>query len=110
MNRIFVKDLRVHTGEEVVVAGWVDVRRDQGKLIFLDIRDASGKVQSVVLPKAEAMEVAKTLRSEWVVEVNGKVNERPEKNRNADESNGDIELEVLAITVLNAAETPAFDV
>lgn len=110
MARTFIKDLKDHKGEEISVSGWIDVRRDQGKLIFLDIRDMSGKVQSVVLPNAEAMEVAKTLRPEWVVEVKGKVNERPEKNRNPEEANGDIELEVLAIKILNQAETPGFDV
>ena len=110
MPRIFIKDLQDHKYEEVSVSGWVDVRRDQGKLVFLDIRDASGRVQSVVLPNTSAMETAKSLRPEWVVEIKGKVNERPEKNRNIKEENGDIELEVLAVTVLNEAETPAFDV
>ncbi len=109
-NRVYIKDLKSFTGQETSISGWVDVRRDQGKLIFLDIRDFSGKVQSVVLPNAEAMEIAKTLRPEWVVEILGKVNERPEKNRNPEEVNGDIELEVLSIKVLNEAETPAFDV
>jgi len=110
MERTLIKELNNKKGEEVLVSGWIDVRRDQGKLIFLDIRDISGKVQSVVLPGSEAMEVAKSLRSEWVVEVKSKVNERPEKNRNSDEENGDIELEVLGIKVLNEAETPAIDV
>ena len=110
MSRIYIKDLQDHKGEEVQVSGWVDVRRDQGKLVFLDIRDVSGKVQSVVLPNASAMGIAKSLRPEWVVEISGKVNERPEKNRNIEEENGNIELEVLSIVVLNEAETPAFDV
>jgi len=109
MERTLIKDLGAKRGEEAIIKGWVDVRRDQGKLIFLDIRDRSGKVQSVVLPKAESMETAKTLRPEWVIEMRGKVNERPEKNRTEGE-NGDIELEVLDIKVLNEAETPAFDV
>ncbi len=109
MKRIIIKDLGGRKGEEVKIAGWVDVRRDQGKLIFLDIRDASGKVQTVVLPGSEAMDTAKSLRPEWVVEVRGKVNERPEKNRTEGE-NGDIEVEVLSVSVLNEAETPAFDV
>jgi aspartyl-tRNA synthetase len=110
MERILIKELKNHIGEEVNISGWIDVRRDQGKLIFLDVRDASGKVQSVVLPKSSAMEEAHKLRSEWVVRINGKVNERPEKNRNENEENGSIELEVLAIEVLNEAETPVFDV
>jgi len=110
MQRTYIRELKEKKGEEVRVNGWVDVRRDQGKLIFLDIRDSSGRVQSVVLPGAEAMEIAKELRSEWVVEILAQVNERPEKNRNANEENGDIELEVKEIKVLNKAETPAFDV
>ncbi len=110
MERILIKNLKDHTGSEVHICGWVDVRRDQGKMIFLDIRDISGKVQSVVLPNhAEALEIAKTLRNEWVVMISGKVNERPEKNK-VDAPNGDIELEVLSITVLNEAETPSIDV
>lgn len=108
-DRVYIKDLKNHVGEEVVIAGWVDVRRDQGKLIFLDMRDASSRAQSVVLPGSPAMETAKTLRPEWVIEMRGKVNERPEKNR-VEGENGSIELEVLGITVLNEAETPAFDV
>lgn len=99
------------TGQEVSISGWIDTRRDQGKMIFLDIRDSSGKVQSVILPnQTEALETAKELRTEWVVEVTGKVNERPEKNKNPEQENGSIELEVLSIKVLNPAETPVFDV
>ncbi len=111
MKRVLINELSGKKGSEVTIMGWVDIRRDQGKMVFFDIRDISGKVQSVVLPsQTEAIEQAKIIRPEWVVEIKGKVNERPEKNRNANEANGDIELEVLAIKVLNKAETPAFDV
>jgi aspartyl-tRNA synthetase len=110
MARTYISELSTHKGETVSVSGWIDVRRDQGKMIFLDIRDASGIIQSVVLPNNPGMETAKQLRSEWVVEIEGKVNERPEKNRNPEVVNGDIELEVLNIKVLNEAETPAFDI
>jgi aspartyl-tRNA synthetase len=109
--RTYIKDLSASVGQEVSVSAWVDVRRDQGKMVFLDLRDVTGKVQAVVLPNhAEALDVAQMLRSEWVVEVKGLVNKRPEKNIKADVLNGDIELEVLAIVVLNEAETPAFDI
>lgn len=108
--RTYIRDLSAKKGEEVTIMGWVDVRRDQGKMIFLDFRDMSGYVQGVILPNStEAMEVGKTLRPEWVVEVTGKVNERPERNKQADKQNGDIELEILGIKVLNKAETPPFD-
>ncbi len=110
MTRIFIKDLKENIGKEVSISGWVDIRRDQGKLIFLDFRDMTGYVQGVILPKSEAHEIGEKVRSEWVVEVLGKVNPRPEKNIQAEKQNGDIELEILSITVLNEAETPPIDV
>jgi aspartyl-tRNA synthetase len=108
--RILIKELESKVGEEVVIKGWIDVRRDQGKLIFFDFRDFSGKVQGVVLPGSLAKEVAERTRPEWVVEVKGKVNERPEKNKVAEKLNGGIELEILAMTVLNESETMPFDI
>lgn len=108
--RTYIKDLTKNKGSEVTICGWVDVRRDQGKMIFLDFRDMTGLIQGVVLPASLAMDTAKEIRPEWVVQVVGKVNERPEKNKQADKQNGDIELEILQIEVLNKAETPAFDV
>ncbi|HUC31485.1 MAG TPA: aspartate--tRNA ligase, partial [Candidatus Paceibacterota bacterium] len=110
-ERTYIGDLDAHVGEEVKIMGWVDVRRDQGKLIFFDFRDMSGYVQGVILPAAvEAHEVGTKLRSEWVVEIIGKINKRPEKNIQAEKQNGNIELEILSIIVLNEAETPPFDV
>ena len=111
MERTYIKDLSAHKGETVSISGWVDVRRDQGKMVFFDFRDMSGKVQGVVLSQnTTALEASKEIRNEWVVRVEGKVNERPEKNRQAGKVNGDIELEVLTIEVLNKAETPPFDI
>jgi len=111
MERTYIKDLKSRVGQEAVIKGWVDVRRDQGKLIFFEFRDATGKIQGVILPNAkDAHAVGSKLRSEWVVEVRGKVNQRPEKNIQKDRQNGEIELEILSITVLNEAETPPFDV
>jgi aspartyl-tRNA synthetase len=110
-NRVYIKDLKDHKDQEVIIKGWVDVRRDQGKLIFFDFRDMSGKVQGVILPNAtDAHAVGSTTRPEWVVEVHGKVNARPERNVQADKQNGDIELEILGMKILNEAETPAFDI
>jgi aspartyl-tRNA synthetase len=111
MKRTYIKDLASKAGEEVSISCWIDVRRDQGKMVFFDFRDMTGYVQGVVLPMhAEAIETAKEVRPEWVVEIKGKVNARPPKNVQADKQNGAIELEVLAIKILNKAETPAFDV
>jgi aspartyl-tRNA synthetase len=110
-SRTYIKDLAKHVGESVTIAGWVDVRRDQGKMIFFDFRDATDYVQGVVLPNAtEAHEVGSKIRSEWVVEVHGIVNKRPEKNIQADKRNGDVELEIKKIVVLNEAENMPIDV
>lgn len=110
-NRIYIKDLKNKIGETVIIAGWVDVRRDQGKMIFLDFRDMTGRVQGVILPNyAETIEIGKTLRNEFVVKIEGKVNKRPERNIKEGILNGDIELEIITIKILNKAETPNFDV
>jgi aspartyl-tRNA synthetase len=117
MNRTYIKDLKNHIGGEVSICGWVDIRRDHGKLIFIDFRDMTGKVQSVALPNnKEAHEMAGKLRPEWVVRATGTVNKRPEKmiakNKETGEiePNGDIELELKKIEVLNEAQTPPLDV
>lgn len=111
MTRILIKDLSSKVGEEINISGWVDVRRDQGKMVFFDMRDMSGLVQCVTLPNhVEAIEKAKEIRPEWVLKVTGLVNKRPEKNIKVGVVNGDVELEVTGIEVLNKAETPNFDV
>ncbi|MBI3888751.1 aspartate--tRNA ligase [Candidatus Nomurabacteria bacterium] len=105
-NRIYIKDLKEQVGKEVVIAGWVDVRRDQGKMVFFDMRDMTGKMQCVTLPiHPEAIIQAKEIRPEWVIEVKGMVNKRTDKN-----ANGNVEIEVLNIEVLNKAETLPFDI
>ena len=102
--------MKSQVGQEVTIAGWVDVRRDQGKMVFMDMRDMSGKVQCVVLPShTEALAVAQTVRNEWVLKVTGIVNKRPEKNIKEGVQNGDIELEVTGVQVLARAEPLPFD-
>lgn len=111
MERTLISETPKHIGKTVKLAGWIDVRRDHGKLVFLDLRDMSGRVQMVVLPHhPEAHASAQALRSEWVVEVTGTINPRPEKLVNTEQANGAIEIEVLSINVLNEAETPPFDI
>jgi len=111
MERTYIGTLKDHIGQEVILKGWVDIRRDHGKLIFIDMRDMSGKVQMVALPShAEAHAAASALRTEWVIEVKGKVNPRPEKMVKNDEQNGMLEVEVLEITILNEAQTTPIDV
>ncbi|MFQ5541039.1 MAG: aspartate--tRNA(Asn) ligase [Candidatus Paceibacteria bacterium] len=106
MERILIGDLKEYVEKEVAIAGWVSVRRDQGKMVFFDLRDRSGTVQGVVPPKSPATEAAHGVRTEFVVSVKGKVNKRPEKNVNPEAQNGDIELEIQGIEVLSEAEIP----
>ncbi|MBU6388512.1 aspartate--tRNA ligase [Patescibacteria group bacterium] len=110
MERTLIGEVGKHIGETVSISGWVDVRRDQGKMVFFDFRDRSGLVQGVVLPGSFAMDAAKDIRNEYVVRVEGIVNKRPEKNVQADRQNGDIELEIKAIEVLNPSEAMPFDI
>ena len=109
MQRTLIKDISSAVGSNVLVKGWIDIRRDQGKMIFLDLRDRTGKVQAVILPnQAEALLVAQKIRPEWVVAITAQVNKRPEKNIKAGVVNGDVELEVLSIEVLGKAEETPF--
>jgi len=110
MKRTYIKDLHEHIGKEITLAGWVDVRRDHGKLIFIDLRDRTGIVQMVVLPNhKEAGGSAKELRSEWVIEVKGIVNKRPDKMINSEIPMGDVEIEVTGIEMLSRAHELPFD-
>jgi nondiscriminating aspartyl-tRNA synthetase len=110
MKRTYIKDLEQNVGQEVVIKGWVDVRRDQGKMVFMDMRDMTGKVQCVVLPNhADAIEAVKDVRLEWVLSLTGLVNKRPERNVKAGVLNGDIELEITKIEILAKAEPLPFD-
>lgn len=97
-------------GKKVTLNGWVHVRRDMGKIIFIHLRDRTGKVQVVFLPAAaEAYEIAKSLRNEFVVEITGEVVARSEKNVNPNIATGSVEVKADALTILNEAETPPFE-
>ncbi len=97
-------------GQEVVLKGWVQKRRDLGDLIFIDLRDREGIVQVVFNPNfsKEALETAENIRNEYVIEVRGKVVERSEGMSNKKIATGELEIEVSEVTVLNKAKTPPF--
>ncbi len=95
-------------GKELELYGWVANRRDHGKLVFIDLRDRTGVVQVVFSPKTSGYDRAQKLRTEWVVRVRGKVNQRPDKMTNPDLPTGAIEIEPLELEVLNEAVTPPF--
>ncbi len=109
MERTLIKDLKNHVGTEVLINGVVNVARHQGKMAFFDFRDRSSLIQGVVFGKPEVLEVAKDIGAEYAVAVKGIVNKRPEKMVNATAPNGDIELEITGIEILNPSEAMPFD-
>ncbi len=108
--RILNKDIVSKDGDVVELAGWVDVRRDHGKLIFIDLRDRSGISQLVCLPQMPDYNIAESIRPEWVIRVEGLVKKRPVGMENADIITGQYEVEVKSLAVISEAQTPPFDV
>ncbi|EKE15752.1 MAG: hypothetical protein ACD_11C00107G0005 [uncultured bacterium] len=105
MERILISETVKHIGEIVKLAGWVNVRRDHGKLIFIDLRDRSGLIQMVILPNNEdAYKAAKETRSEFIIEIEGLVKERPGKAKNENISTGGVEIEVQKLKVITKPE------
>jgi len=101
---------RDHIGEQVVVAGWVQGRRDHGGLIFIDLRDRQGMVQVVFDQQKNAnfFSQAEKLRSEYVIAVQGEVVARSEETVNPKLFTGEIEITTEDLEVLSTAKTPPF--
>jgi aspartyl-tRNA synthetase len=100
------------TGKRVTLNGWVDVRRDLGGVIFIDLRDRYGKTQVVFNPQQNAVvhQLAKELRSEFVIAVGGTVERRPEGTRNSELSTGMIDVLADDLAILNRSDTPPFPI
>ncbi|MFC1700020.1 amino acid--tRNA ligase-related protein [Patescibacteria group bacterium] len=98
MERTYIKETIVNIGKEVILFGWVDTIRDHGKLTFIDLRDASGKVQCV------GSDILKDLTPESVIRVIGEVCERPENMVNDEMETGKIEIKVKEYEVLNKSK------
>src|SRR5690625_1709407 len=110
-ERVYAGSLREkHVGENILLKGWVHRRRDLGDLIFIDLRDQSGIVQIVFNPdySKESLEIAEKLRSEFVIEVVGKVIERDEETINPNIETGKIEVTVSNIKVVNKSKALPF--
>ena len=111
MTRTLVSETINHSGERVIVEGWIHLRRDHGKLIFLSLRDRSGFLQIVVNAKesSSAYEAAKDIRPEFAVKIEGIVKKRPENAIDKSSATGSVELEAQEIDVLSKSEALPFD-
>ena len=111
LKRVLSSEASGFIDKEIKISGWVRIRRDHGKLIFLDVRDRSGIIQVVVNPKVseKAYKEALTLKPEYVVSIVGKVNKRPDNAINKDLVSGTVELEATEIEILAKADTLPFD-
>lgn len=105
MERTLISDTLQKIGKEVLLKGWVNTRRDHGKIVFIDLRDRTGLAQIVFV----GIEEAKELRSEWVVEIRGVVKERPQNLINPKMETGKIEIEAKEIKILAKSEELPFD-
>ncbi len=95
--------------QEITLCGWVHRRRDHGGVIFIDLRDYKGLVQVVIDPDTgETFAAAERVRNEYVLQITGRVRRRPAGTENPDMTTGEVELLGLQLNVLNAAETPPF--
>lgn len=105
MERKLISQTPESVGQTVKLAGWVNVRRDHGKLIFIDLRDRSGMVQMVIIPdKEDVYKAAKDIRSEYIIEVEGLVKTRPGGAKNEKIPTGGVEIEVEKLRVLSKPE------
>jgi len=97
-------------GKSVTLNGWVDRRRDLGGLIFIDLRDRYGKTQVVFSPQHndQAYQIAKELKSEFVISVTGKVERRPKGAENPSLPTGEIDVLADEVQILSKSETPPF--
>jgi len=110
MNRIYCNEIsEQHLNKDVCLSGWVNKRRDHGGIIFIDLRDYSGIVQLVFHPEnKEIFRIAESLRSEFVIEIKGKVKTRSTDAINKDIKTGFVEIIISNVVILNKSETPPF--
>jgi len=113
MNRIYTTDTTDKIGESVLIKGWVNARRDMGKIVFLDIRDKASILQVVLTPGdlSEAdYEAVKSVRPEYIVAIEGEVQARGEKQINKDMPTGTVEVLAKKFSIISQAQTPPFEI
>ena len=99
-----------NAGQTITLAGWVHRRRDHGGVVFIDLRDRFGLTQVVINPDLprETLELVSIVRSEWVLQVTGKVQVRPDGMQNPRMPTGEVEVIASAVVVLNSAKSLPF--
>jgi len=111
MERIWIKETQKYLNQEITLCGWVDSRRDHGKIIFIDLRDKTGIIQLVFTPiNKELYQKAEKLRNEWVIKISGEVKKRPKEMINPKILTGELEIEVKNLEILSQAKTLPFDI
>ncbi|MDA2922045.1 aspartate--tRNA ligase [Patescibacteria group bacterium AH-259-L07] len=113
MERIWAIDAMDKIDSTIKLSGWVNTRRNMGKIVFIDLRDRSGLVQVVFVPQKldkTTQESIKKLRPEFVIEVEGIVQKRPKDQINEKLATGEIEVLVKRLTILNPSKTPPFEI
>ncbi len=110
LQRTLVGETPQKIGQKARICGWVQTVRSHGKIIFFDLRDRSGVIQAVIIPKMDFFEEANKVRGEWVMELTGTVNERPAAMANDKIPTGKVELFVEGMKVLAKAQTLPFPV
>ncbi|MCK5449414.1 aspartate--tRNA ligase [Candidatus Pacearchaeota archaeon] len=111
MARTMIKELSSLEGNEVEIAGWVDTIREHGKLIFLEIRDVTGSVQTIVTAKDEKnFEIAKSLTKESCIKIKGNVSSRPTGTENKNSPAGNVEVKIQELEIYNKCSALPFDI
>ena len=110
MPRTLVKESAEKIGEKIRINGWIGARRDHGKIIFIDLKDISGALQVVFIPKdKELYKMAESLGLEFAVSIEGQINQRPEKMVNDKISTGKVEMLAEKLEILSKSENLPFE-
>lgn len=110
-KRILIKEALNHINQEVILAGFIHSQRDHGKIKFIDLRDASGLLQLVILPnKKDIFEKVNNIKNESVIKVKATIHKRPQNTYNPNLETGSIEGEVLELNILSPAKDLPFDI
>ena len=111
MKRILSSETLKHIGKKIKLEGWVNVRRDHGKIIFIDLRDKDGLIQVVFIPNnREVYKIGNNLKPEYVVSIEGIVNKRPKGMENPKLASGTVEVLAKKADILNKSKTPPFEI